>query len=65
MNIQTAKKYLKCDNCGKLHPGTPDFVMCDCGRVAIRMEWATHEEEIEIAKSEVYLQNQEHIENRP
>jgi len=35
---------LKCDNCGKLHKDTPDFKMCDCGRVAMRMEWATPED---------------------
>ena len=35
---------LKCDNCGKLHLDTPDFKICDCGRVAMRMEWATQVE---------------------
>tara|TARA_S200002703_G_scaffold145900_1_gene140556 strand:+ start:4216 stop:4392 length:177 start_codon:yes stop_codon:yes gene_type:complete len=57
-------KYLKCDNCGKIHQDTPDFTMCDCGRVAMRMEWAT-QEEINTAQDDAYLLNQEHIENRP
>ena len=35
---------LRCDSCGKFHVETPDFVICDCGRVAVRMEWATEDE---------------------
>ena len=36
----THATFLECDGCGKIHNETPDFVMCDCGRVAMRMEWA-------------------------
>jgi hypothetical protein len=40
----SAKSFLFCDGCGKVHEDSPDFLMCDCGRVAVRMEWATHEQ---------------------
>ena len=36
--------YLICDGCGKIHEETDTFAMCECGRVAARMEWATPEQ---------------------
>jgi hypothetical protein len=33
-----------CDGCGIIHEENPDFIICDCGRIAARMEWATKEE---------------------
>lgn len=33
--------FLFCDGCGEVHEETDDFVICECGRVSIRMEWAT------------------------
>lgn len=34
-------RHLFCDGCGKIHEDTDEFVMCICGRVGCRMEWAT------------------------
>lgn len=33
--------FLFCDACGKIHEDLAEFVECDCGRVGVRMDWAT------------------------
>ncbi len=55
-------RYLYCDGCGKVHEDKEDFVMCDCGRVAVRMEWATDKQIYEsgiITKGEVFHEFEE------
>lgn len=39
-----SESYLFCDVCGRIHRDTDDFEICQCGRVAMRMEWATTEQ---------------------
>jgi len=36
--------FLLCDGCGEVYQETDDFIICECGRIAVRMEWATKEE---------------------
>lgn len=45
--------YLECDSCGKIHRETPDFVMCPCGRVAMRMDWADDKRVIAHLEAEI------------
>ena len=42
--MNTSTKYLICDVCGKVHEDTEAFTICDCGRIAVRMDWATPEQ---------------------
>ena len=42
--MNTPTKYLICDVCCKVHEDTEAFTICDCGRIAVRMEWATPEQ---------------------
>ena len=32
--------HLYCDACGRVHEDTNDFIMCECGRIGVRMGWA-------------------------
>lgn len=34
-------RLLFCDGCGKIHQDEEKFLMCDCGEISARMEWAT------------------------
>jgi hypothetical protein len=46
--------FLFCDGCGKIHEDKEDFLMCDCGRVGVRMEWATPAQIAESEFSELF-----------
>lgn len=39
--VPCSPSFLFCDGCGKVHEETDDFLICECGRIAMRMEWAT------------------------
>lgn len=37
-------RFLFCDGCGLVHKESDEFIICECGRIAARMEWATPEQ---------------------
>ena len=49
-----SRSWLTCDVCGKLWEDTAENLggMCECGRVCIRMEWATEKERLAAISSE-------------
>ena len=43
-----SRSWLVCDGCGKLWEDTTENLgeMCECGRICIRMEWATEKDRL-------------------